>query len=123
MDIKKAEEILKREGWIVERSRSGASYKLKRPCDPKEPRIVRYGIRKGSGSFDLNRNDRVSPDAVIKMARSYISSNRSSTFKGNVKHYDARRNRKATQKLIHEERFDDIPLNDKVKEENRWNWD
>lgn len=40
-----------------------------------------------------------------------------------VKELSHRKNRQTTRQLIHEERYDEIPKDDTVDEENPWGWD
>ena len=62
---------------------------------------------------------------LIKFAKIYTSENkRSSTDKGNLKHFNDAINRRETRDLLAKEEYDKIPdKNNLTKKEDPWKWD
>lgn len=60
---------------------------------------------------------------IIKFAREYTSERTQTPIKKNVKEFDRRGNRAKTKELLHHEKYEDIPQNDKVHKEDIWGWD
>jgi hypothetical protein len=118
MNLKEAIEIIKREGYNVQKV--GDEYKAVRPCTPNEPRLVRFS----SGRvIDIYRCLYTAQE-LISWARCYTSdSKRNTKFKSTVKFFDHRKNRRKTKQCLKHELYDNIPSKKAVYRENRWNWD
>ncbi len=112
MNLEEAIKILKREGYTVAPEENLG-----------DKRTQHYIVDRGFSLPD-GKPFLYTATELIKWARHYTSEDgRNSTMKGHIKKYDHIKDRRATKKAIKEERWDDIPLNGKVKEENPWNWD
>lgn len=113
MNTEEAIKILRREGYTVTPEENLGDKR-------GQPRYIvdrEFNLPNGKPFFYTARE-------LIKWAKCYTSeNNRTTAMKRNIKKYDRIKNRRATKKAIKEERWDDIPLNGKVKEEDSWNWD
>lgn len=110
LNLEKALKILKDKGWHLQKEENLGDKR-------GQPRYIEKSSIDGKPWVYTQRE-------VIKWARVYTSDNNQNTkFKEPLKEFDHIKNRRATKKAIKEENFDSIPQNDKVKEENPYNWD
>lgn len=60
---------------------------------------------------------------LVNFARIWTSEGQNTPTKKLVKEFDKKKNRQATRQAIHHKNYDKIPQNEKVKQEDVWNWD
>lgn len=112
MNTEEAIKILRREGYTVALEENLGDKKVQRYIIDRE------------FSCPNDKPFLMTARELIKWARCYTSeNNHNSAIKRNIKEFDHIKDRRATKRAIKEERWDDIPLKGKVKEENPWNWD
>ena len=101
MNTKKAVQILKEHGYIVNKADKG--WQVQYPCSIYP-------------SFYSNRQ-------LINHARTYTSEGQQTPINKNVKYYRHRNNRHHTKQSLANESYEEFFRGKLRKDEDRWNWD